>query len=138
MKKRTVLFVDDEEHILNFLKSSLLDEPYELLFANGGQQALEILKQQDVHVIVADVRMPEMSGLEFLRIVKKNYPHIVRMVLSAYTDVETLLIAANEIGIFKFLTKSDNLMEQLMPAVMEALDYYDVHCENEVTMEKMK
>ena len=138
MKKRTVLFVDDEEHILNFFKNSLLDEPYELLFANGGQQALEILKQQDVHVIVADVRMPEMSGFELLRIVKKDYPHIVRIALSAYTHVETLLTAVNEIEIFKFLAKSDNLMEQLMPAVMEALDYYDAYCENEVTMEKME
>ena len=101
MKKRTVLFVDDEEHILNFLKNSLSEEPYELLFANGGQQALEILKQQDVHVIVADVRMPEMSGLELLRIVKKNYPHIVRMALSAYNGCRDLAYCGERDGNFQ-------------------------------------
>ncbi|MHC4735311.1 MAG: response regulator [Planctomycetota bacterium] len=83
MEKRTVLFVDDEEKILRSLKRGLMDEPYESLFANSGQEALEILKQKEVHVLVTDMRMPEMSGLDLLRIVKKEYPHIIRMVNGA-------------------------------------------------------
>jgi YesN/AraC family two-component response regulator len=79
--------VDDEEKILRSLKRGLLDEPYNSLFAESGKEALEILEQNEVHVLVTDMRMPEMSGLGLLRIVKKEYPHIVQDVpLRIYTD----------------------------------------------------
>lgn len=124
MEKRTVLFVDDEEKILRSLKRGLMDEPYESLFANSGQQAVEILQQNEVHVLVTDMRMPEMSGLELLRIVKEEYPHIVRMVLSGYTQVTTLLTAINQGEIFKFITKPWQLEEEFKPAIREAVEYY--------------
>ena len=76
MEKRTVLFVDDEERVLSCLKGGLLGEPYKTLFAKSGKEALEILEKNEVHVIVTDMRMPEMSGLELLRAVKEKYPHI--------------------------------------------------------------
>ncbi|MHC4583365.1 MAG: response regulator, partial [Planctomycetota bacterium] len=82
IEKRSVLFVDDEEAILRSLKMGLLDAPYNQLFAKSGQEALEILKKEEVHVIVTDMRMPEMTGLELLRIAKKEYPHIIGVVLS--------------------------------------------------------
>lgn len=55
MEKRTVLFVDDEERVLSCLKGGLLGEPYKALFANSGKEALEILNQNEVHVIVTDI-----------------------------------------------------------------------------------
>ena len=125
MEKRTVLFVDDEEAILRSLKRGLLDEPYNTLFASSGKEALEILKQKEVHIIVTDMRMPEMSGLELLRTVKQEYPHIVRMVLSGYTQVTTLLTAINQGEIFKFITKPWQLEEEFKPAIREAVEYYD-------------
>ncbi|MHC4656567.1 MAG: response regulator [Planctomycetota bacterium] len=125
MEKRTVLFVDDEEKILRSLKRGLMDEPYESLFANSGQEALEILKQKEVHVLVTDMRMPEMSGLDLLRIVKKEYPHIIRMVLSGYTQVITPLTAINQGEIFKFITKPWKLEEEFKPAIREAVEYYN-------------
>ena len=124
MEKRTVLFVDDEQKILRSLKRGLMDESYKSLFANSGQEALEILKKNEVHVLVTDMRMPEMSGLELLRIVKKEYPHIVRMVLSGYTQVNTLLTAINQGEIFKFITKPWQLEEEFKPAIREAVEYY--------------
>ncbi len=125
MEKRTVLFVDDEENILKSLKRGLLDEPYETLFAQGGKEALEILKQKEVHVLVTDMRMPEMSGLELLQIVKTEYPHIIRMVLSGYTQVTTLLTAINQGEIYKFITKPWKLEEEFKPSVREAVEYYE-------------
>ncbi len=124
METRTVLFVDDEEKILTSLKRGLMDEPYKALFANSGQEALEILKQNEVHVLVTDMRMPEMSGLDLLRTVKKEYPNIVRMVLSGYTQVATLLTAINQGEIFKFITKPWKLEEEFKPAIREAVEYY--------------
>jgi CheY-like chemotaxis protein len=122
MEKRTVLFVDDEEKVLASLKRGLLDEPYESLFANSGKEALEILEQSQVHVIVTDMRMPEMGGLELLRTVKEEYPHIIRMVLSGYTQVTTLLTAINQGEIFRFITKPWKLEEDFKPAVREAVE----------------
>ena len=131
MEKRTVLFVDDEEKLLRSLKRGLLDEPYKTLFANSGEEALEVLKNNEVHVLVTDMRMPEMSGLELLRIVKEEYPHIVRMVLSGYTQITTLLTAINQGEIYKFITKPWKLEEEFKPAVRQAIEYYDLHSERD-------
>jgi len=126
MEKRTVLFVDDEQRVLMSLKRGLLDEPYETLFAESGKEALEILDKKQVHVIVTDMRMPEMGGLELLRTVKKEYPHIVRMVLSGYTQVSTLLTAINQGEIFRFIPKPWKLEEEFKPAVREAVECYNL------------
>ena len=82
--KKTVLFVDDDEAILRSLERGLLDESYNKLFAKSGQEALEILQREEVHVIVTDMCMPEMTGLELLRTVRKEYPNITGMVLTGY------------------------------------------------------
>ncbi|MBA7620051.1 Hydrogenase transcriptional regulatory protein hupR1 [subsurface metagenome] len=131
MEKRTVLFVDDEKKILMSLKRGLLDEPYETLFANGGKEALEILMREEVHVIVTDMRMPEMTGLDLLRIVKKEYPHIVRMVLSGYTQISTLLTAINQGEVYKYITKPWKLEEDFKPSIREAIEYYDLRSERD-------
>ncbi len=125
MEKRTVLFVDDEEKILNSLKRGLLDEPYESLFAISGEKALEILEQKEVHVLVTDMRMPEMSGLELLRIVKNKYPDIIRIVLSGYTQITTMLTAINEGEIYKYITKPWKLEENFKPSIRQAVEYYN-------------
>ena len=93
-EKRTVLFVDDDEWILRSLKRGLLDESYDKLFAKNGKEALEILKQNKVHVIVTDMCMPEMTGLELLRIARKEYPNIIGLVLTGYepdTEVQNAI-----------------------------------------------
>jgi two-component system response regulator HupR/HoxA len=125
MEKKTVLFVDDEERVLACLKGGLLGEPYKTLFAKSGKEALEILEKNEVHVIVTDMRMPEMGGLELLKTVKEKYPHVVRMVLSGYTQVTTLLTAINQGTIFKFITKPWDFEEDFKPAIREAIEYYD-------------
>jgi DNA-binding NtrC family response regulator len=138
MEKRTVLFVDDEEKILKSLKRGLLDEPYNTLFATSGKEAIEILQREEVHIIVTDMRMPEMSGLELLRTVKKEYPHIVRMVLSGYTQVTTLLTAINQGEIFKFITKPWQLEEEFKPAIREAVEYYEFRNQRQTVEEEAK
>ena len=125
MQSKTVLFVDDEERLLAALKRGLLDEPYQALFANSGREALQILEQQEVHVLVTDMRMPEMGGLDLLRIARTKYPRVVRMVLSGYTQVSTILTAINQGEVFRYITKPWKLEEEFKPAIREALAYYD-------------
>jgi two-component system response regulator HupR/HoxA len=134
MEKRTVLFVDDEEKVLTSLKCGLLDEPYETLFAKSGNEALEIIRQHEVHVIVTDIRMPEMSGLELLKIVRKEFPHIIRIALSGYAQIDTLLTAINEGEIFRFITKPWKLNEELKTVIRQAIDFYDLHNERLMLM----
>ena len=136
MEKRTVLFVDDEEKCLSSIKRAFLGERYETLFTNSAKEAIEILKQNEVHVIVIDMRMPEMSGLELLRIVKEEYPHIIRMAFSAYID--TLFSAVDEEDVFRFITKSSGFTAELKPAVREALDYYNHYSERDRPVKKLE
>jgi len=125
MEPKTVLFVDDEETILTSLEMAVEDEPYQRLYARSGAEALKLLSQNKVHVIVTDMRMQDMTGLSLLKIVREKYPEVVRIVLSGYTQVTTLLAAINEGQIYKYITKPWRLEEQFKPAIRAALEYYD-------------
>lgn len=105
MKERTILLVDDEENILAAMKRVLRREGYRILTAGGGQQGLELLAANEVDVIVSDQRMPNMTGVEFLRRAKVTHPETVRIVLSGYTELQSITDAINEGAIYKFLTK---------------------------------
>ncbi len=120
----TILFVDDEVRLLRSIQRGLLDEPYNLLFADSGKEALKLLEENNVHIIVTDMRMPEMSGLDLLRIVKEKYPHIVRIVLSGYTQVTTLLTAINQGEIFRFITKPWKMEGEFKTVLQQAVDHY--------------
>jgi EAL domain-containing protein (putative c-di-GMP-specific phosphodiesterase class I)/CheY-like chemotaxis protein len=103
--ERTLLLVDDEANILAALRRLLRREGYTILTATGGKEGLELLATHSVDVIVSDQRMPGMTGVEFLRKAKDMAPDTVRMVLSGYTDLQSVTDAINEGAIYKFLTK---------------------------------
>ena len=132
MEDRTVLFVDDEEKILKALQRGLFEEPYKTLFAGSGKEALEILEHNQVHILVTDMRMPEMSGLELLGTVKDKYPYIIRLILSGYADTETLLGAINEGEIYRFIPKPWNHDEILKTIIRQSIEFYDLHSEREM------
>jgi len=134
VETRTVLFVDDEANTLSALKRVLLYEPYETLFADSAKEALEVLRVNQVHVILSDMRMPQMSGIELLKIVKRKYPYIIRLLFSAYTDIHTLLAGINQGEIFRFVAKPWGLDEELRTTVRQAIEYYDLHSEHEILM----
>jgi diguanylate cyclase (GGDEF)-like protein/PAS domain S-box-containing protein len=104
-RQRTLLLVDDEPNILAALKRQMRGTDCRILTAPGGQQGLELLESEPVDVIVSDQRMPGMTGVEFLRIVKNSHPDTVRMVLSGFTELQSVTDAVNEGAIYKFLTK---------------------------------
>jgi EAL domain-containing protein (putative c-di-GMP-specific phosphodiesterase class I)/CheY-like chemotaxis protein len=103
--ERTLLLVDDEENILSSLRRLLRRDGYTILTATGGLAALELLATHPVDVIISDQRMPGMTGVEFLRKAKDMHPDSVRLVLSGYTDLQSVTDAINEGAIYKFLTK---------------------------------
>jgi diguanylate cyclase (GGDEF)-like protein/PAS domain S-box-containing protein len=102
---RTLLLVDDEPGIVAALSRMLRRDGYRILTAGSAREGLEVLARQRVQVILSDQRMPEMQGTEFLSRVKGLYPDTVRIVLSGYTELESILRAINDGAIYKFLTK---------------------------------
>jgi EAL domain-containing protein (putative c-di-GMP-specific phosphodiesterase class I)/CheY-like chemotaxis protein len=116
---QTLLLVDDEPNILNSLSRLLRREGYTILTATSPLDAFELLAQQPVHVILSDQRMPEMSGTEFFSRVRQLYPDTIRIVLTGYTDLDSVTGAINRGAIYKFLTKpwdDDLLREQIREA----------------------
>lgn len=127
--EQTILFVDDEPNILASLNRLLRREGFHIHIANSGKEGLEILAQHPVDVIVSDQRMPEMTGVDFLREAKRLYPDTVRMILSGYTELQYITEAINEGAIYKFLTKPWE-DEQLKQNIREAFQYKGMADEN--------
>ncbi len=116
---RTLLIVDDEPNILTSLSRLLRREGYNILTAGSPAEAFEHLARNPVQVILSDQRMPEMSGTEFFARVRQLYPDTIRIVLTGYTDIESVTGAINRGAIYKFLTKpwdDDLLREQIREA----------------------
>lgn len=120
---KTILFVDDEEETLRALKRLLRKEPYKQLFASSGKEALELMSKQYINVIVTDLLMPEMNGLQLLSIIKEKYPDTVRIILSGHAQVPTILSAINNGNIFRFITKPWKVDEDALSIINEALEY---------------
>ncbi|HEY9847979.1 MAG TPA: response regulator [Leptolyngbyaceae cyanobacterium] len=125
MVKPKILVVDDEPDNLDLLYRTFYRE-YKVLRAESGPAALEILaKEKDIAVIISDQRMPMMSGTEFLSLTATQYPDIIRIILTGYTDVEDLVEAINSGKVFKYVTKPWE-SEHLQGVVRQALDTHNV------------
>ena len=125
----TLLFVDDEENVLNALRRIFLDENYTILIASSAQKALEILGKQQVHLIVSDHRMPGMTGAELLKTVREQYPETIRIMLTGHADVNSIMGAVKEGAVYKFITKPWN-DEDLRLTVALALQQFVLIHEN--------
>jgi response regulator RpfG family c-di-GMP phosphodiesterase len=137
MSEKTVLCVDDENHILQSLKRLLRREGYRLLTAASGREGLEMLQIETVQLVISDQRMPEMTGVEFLEKVKERHPDVVRVVLSGYADAALIVDAVNEGGIYRFLTKPWN-DEDLKIAIRQCLAHYDIMTQNQEMTEQIR
>ena len=99
-----LLFVDDEQRVLNSMRIMFKRE-YELFLASHGSEAVDIIKANDIDVIVADHRMPKMTGVEVLSAVRSVSPRTVRILLTGYADLDAVEGSINDSEVFRFLTK---------------------------------
>jgi len=121
---RTLLLLDDEENILRSLQRVLRSQGWKILTTTDPDEAFALLARHKVQVVVSDQRMPRMSGTEFLNRIKELHPHIVRIILSGYTDLNSVTEAVNRGWVYKFLTKPwDDTM--LVTELKEAFEQYD-------------
>ncbi len=135
--ERTLLLVDDEQNILRALQRLFRRDGYRILTASSGQDGLSLLAEHDVGVIISDQRMPQMTGVEFLSRVREHHPDTVRIVLSGYTELESVTTAINEGAIYKFLTKpwDDGLLRR---NIQEAFHHYELAHENQRLTEQLR
>lgn len=108
-----ILYVDDEENSLIAFKAQFRLK-YTVYIANSAKDGLEILKNKEVQIVIADQRMPSMTGVEFLILVAKSYPMTMRILLTGYADMSIVIEAVNKGKVFHYLSKPWNSEEMEM------------------------
>ena len=103
-----ILIVDDQPVVLDVLKNALSRGPYTVKCAQSASEALQLMENEQVDVVISDERMPGMPGSEFLSLVRQRYPTTVRIILTGHASLESAIRAINEGEIYRFLTKPCN------------------------------
>lgn len=129
-----ILFVDDDQHFLSSIRRNL-SRTFELEFAHSPQLAMEQLQQQPFAVVISDMKMPGLTGVELLSRIREDYPDTVRILLTGYADQNTAIQAVNHGQVFSFLTKPC-AVEQLTSVVTDALRQYQLVMAERELLEK--
>ena len=133
-----ILCVDDEPNVLHSLLRLFLDDEYKVLTALTAQEGFQILEKEHIQIVISDYRMPNMTGVEFLREVRTRWPDTVRIVLSGYADTASVVSAINEGEIYRFIPKPWN-DDELKLTVANAMEHYHLLKKNaELTADLVK
>ncbi len=122
-KKHCLLIVDDEPNVCDSVHD-LLRREFRVLKAHSAQEGCRIMQEEEVHIVMSDQRMPQITGVELLAKVKSRYPHAVRMLFTGFADLESIIAAINQGHIYGFLKKPWQ-PEELEAAVRQAAAEYD-------------
>ena len=137
MQNPKILIVDDEENILHSLKRLFRKEEYDILTAKSGAEGLEILDSHDIDLIISDLRMPIMNGVEFLAEAKRRAPDALRIMLTGHADIKAMLDAIDQGEVYRFLLKPWN-DDELKLSIKQALEFYYVQKENKSLIRTVK
>jgi response regulator RpfG family c-di-GMP phosphodiesterase len=121
--KHTLLVVDDEPDVCDSVYD-LLRREFRVLKARSAAEGIELMRKHEVHIIMTDQRMPQITGVELLSKIRQGHPRAVRMLFTGYADVESVIAAINQGHIFQFVKKPWR-PEDLEAAVREAAAEYD-------------
>jgi DNA-binding NarL/FixJ family response regulator len=105
MRRAQVLLVDDEPEVISAIKEALFHEPYEMVGVGDPVEALRLLANKPFDVVVADEKMPNMGGAEFLAAVRRDFPATVRIILTGHATVGSAVRAINEGSVYRYLLK---------------------------------
>ena len=135
-EKPPLLVVDDEINILHSLYD-LFRLDYKVYTARSGAEGLRILDENEVHVVMADQRMPEMTGVEFLAKVKEQYSDIIRLVFTGYADVRAVVDAINQGNVFRYISKPWE-PEELKSIVAQSMEQHRLLVDRTRLMHELK
>ncbi len=132
----SILVVDDEQRSLESIER-ILGDRFDVYTAIDTEEADKILQQQWIQVLLCDQRMPGMTGVEFSQKVRDNYPDVVRMIISGYTEAEDIIDAVNKGGIYQYITKPWH-PDELITKLNNAVDLFRLQRENEQLAVELK
>jgi response regulator RpfG family c-di-GMP phosphodiesterase len=121
--RHCLLIVDDEPHVCDSV-NDLLRREFRVLKANSAEEGYRIMQEEEVHIVMSDQRMPQISGVELLTKVKARHPHAIRMLFTGYAELESIVAAINQGHIYQFLKKPWQ-PEELIQAVRQAALEFD-------------
>lgn len=120
-----VLFVDDEQNILDSLRRVFRKEPYQLLTTTDIQEALSIMRNRPVALLISDYRMPEMMGTQFLSLAHEIRPETIQIMLTGYSNTEVTRVVLDHCQIYRYIEKPWN-DDELLSAVREGIRRYEL------------
>ena len=123
-RRHTILVVDDELDVVKSVQD-LLRYDYKVLGATRARDALTLMAGNDVHVVMSDQRMPEMTGVEFLARARADYPDAVRLLFTGYADIRAVIDAINEGSVYRYITKPWD-PDELQAIIREAVERYEL------------
>lgn len=136
-KELSILFVDDEENNLKSFKANFRRD-FKIHTALSGAEGLKIFEQNpDIHILLTDQRMPEMTGIEFLVEAQKINPEPIRILITGYTDINAVIDAINKGQVYRYLTKPWEY-EDLKATIRNAFEVYSLRKENRELLDKLK
>jgi signal transduction histidine kinase len=122
--RHTLLVVDDEPDVVKSVKD-LLRLDYRVLGATRATDAMEMMAKEEVHLVMTDQRMPEMTGVEFLKRVRGQYPEAVRLLFTGYADIRAVIDAINQGNVYRYITKPWD-PDELQTVIREAAERFDL------------
>ncbi len=135
-KRHTLLVVDDEIDVCDSVHD-LLRREFHVLKARSAEEGLKLMRDNEVHIIMTDQRMPKVSGVELLKSIRAGHPQAIRMLFTGYADLDSVIAAINQGHIFRFLKKPWQ-PDELEEAVREAAGEYERLVEHAETLERLR
>lgn len=132
----SILYIDDEKNNLVSFKSTFRRD-YHIYVASSGQEALEIMENQNIQLVITDQRMPDMTGIEFLEQIVPLYPDCMRMIMTGFSDLDAVIQAINKGNIYRYVSKPWN-REDLKITIDSALEVYNLKSQNKHLIDDLK
>jgi len=134
--KYEVLYVDDEEVNLRGFKANFR-KFFKVHTSTSPTEAIQILRDNNIHVVITDQRMPEMTGTQFLEKILPDYPDVVKIILTGFTDIAAIQDGINRCGIYKYITKPWDF-DEMKATLDKAMQVYQLSKEDELHIQKLE
>jgi len=136
MEKFPILYVDDEAHNLTSFVATFRKE-YKIYTATNGNDALEIMRANEIKLVITDQRMPEMTGIQLLEKLSPEFPDSIRMILTGFSDIEVIIEAINSGRVFRYITKPWDENELRM-TIENARQLFELQTRNKALMDELQ
>jgi signal transduction histidine kinase len=137
MKETQLLMLDDEQSILRSVKGLFINKPFNIAVTTNPNEAMEVIEKENIKVVMCDHRMPNITGVEFLKKVKDKHPDIIRILFTGYADVQATEDAINIAQVYRFIKKPWDSAD-LKVTVSKALNHFDLVAENKKLVGEME